>query len=170
MTMRWGLSAVKRYTSCALRTALGDVLHQEEYTAPLQEFVDLGGKIILYASSQTWLDGVVSELANGTSLKPIHPRLRTDTAHAAAGGRKRWADQSTSRHVLAVCPTRPMAQLLTATEPIDRRVGQALPPPFAQERLCLDLDLTALPIGRYAAANTLGRVSALSCLGVYPVD
>ena len=49
-----------------------------------------------------------------------------------------------------------VAQLRTAIAHIDIRAGQALHPPFAQELLCVDIDLPGLPAGRHAEASTTG--------------
>src|SRR5215510_9878397 len=100
MTTRLGLSAMKRHTSYAPLAALGYVLHQSAFFAPLREHVQLGGKTILHEPYQKLLDVVVSLLADCASLKQINTRLRPDTALAAAWGRHRFADQSTITRVL----------------------------------------------------------------------
>jgi hypothetical protein len=159
MTTRLGLSAMKRHTSYAPLAALGYVLHQSDFFAPLREHVQLGGKTILHEPYQKLLDVVVSMLADCASLKQINTRLRPDTALAAARGRDRFADQSTSTRVLDAFTPLTVAQLRTAIARIDRREGQALRHPFAHELLCLDIDLTGLPAGRQAEASTKGDCS-----------
>jgi hypothetical protein len=159
MTMRLGLSAMKRHTSYAPLAALGYVLHQADFFAPLREHVQLGGKTILHEPYQKLLDVVVSVLADCASLKQINTRLRPDTALAAAWGRGRFADQSTITRVLDAFTPLAVAQLRTAIARIYRREGQALHHPFAQELLFLDIDLTGLPAGRHAEASTKGYFS-----------
>jgi hypothetical protein len=159
MTMRLGLSARKRHTSYAPLAALGYVLHQSDFFAPLREHVKLGGKTILHEPDQKLLDVVVSVRADCTSLKQINTRLRPDTALAAAWGRERCADQSTITRVLDACTPRAVAQLRTAIAQIYRREGRARHHPFTPELLCLDIDLTGLPAGRHAEASTTGSFS-----------
>jgi hypothetical protein len=159
MTTRLGLSAMKRHTSYAPLAALGYVLHQSDFFAPLREHVKLGGKTILHEPYQKLLDVVVSVLADCASLKQINTRLRPDTALAAAWGRERFADQSTSTRALEAFTPPAVAQLRTASERIDIREGPALHPPFAPALLCLDIALTGLPAGRHAEASTKGYCS-----------
>jgi hypothetical protein len=120
MTTRLGLSAMKRHTSYAPLAALGYVLHQSDFFAPLREHVKLGGKTILHEPYQKLLDVVVSVLADCASLKQINTRLRPDTALAAAWGREGFADQSTITRVLDAFTPLAVAQLRTAIEQIYR--------------------------------------------------
>jgi hypothetical protein len=159
MTTRLGLSAMTRHTSYAPLAALGYVLHQAAFFAPLREHVQLGGKTILHEPYQQLLDVVVSVLADGASLKPINTRLRPETALAAAWGRERCADQSTITRVLDAFTPPAVAPLRTASARIYLREGQALHHPVAQERLFLDIDLTGLPARRRAEASTQGCCS-----------
>jgi hypothetical protein len=159
MTNRLGLSAMKRHTSYAPLAALGHILHQHDFFAPLREHVQLGGKTILHEPHQKLLDVVVSVLADCASLKQINTRLRPDTALAAAWGRAGFADQSTITRVLDAFTPLIVAQLRTAIEWIYMREGQALHHPFAQELLFVDIDLTGLPAGRRAEASTKGYFS-----------
>jgi len=159
MTMRLGLSAMKRHTAYAPLAALGYVWPQADVFAPLREPVKLGGKTILHEPYQTWLDVVVSVLADGASLKQINTRLRPDTALAAAWGREGCADQSTITRVLDAFTPLAVAQLRTALEQLYRREGRALHHPFAQALWVLDIALTGLPAGRHAEASTQGYFS-----------
>jgi hypothetical protein len=134
-------------------------LQQQDFFAPLGEHVQLGGKTIDHEPHQKLLDVVVSMLADCSSLKQIHTRLRPDTTLAAAWGRDVFADQSTiSRPRDAFTPVT-VAQLRTAVERISVREGRALHHPFAQKLLFLDIDLTGLPAGRHAEASTKGSCS-----------
>jgi hypothetical protein len=92
---RLGLSAMKRRTSYAPLAALGYILHQRNFFAPLREHIRLGGKTILHELHQKLLDVVVSMLADYASLRQINTRLRPDTALGEAWGRAVFADQST---------------------------------------------------------------------------
>jgi hypothetical protein len=159
MTTRLGLSAMKRHTSYAPLAALGYVLHQSDFFAPLREHVKLGGKTILHEPYQKLLDVLVSVLTDCASLKQINTRLRPDTALAAAWGRERFADQSTITRVLDAFTPLTVAQLRAAIEQIYLREGRALHHPFAQDLLFLDIDLTGLPAGRHAEASTKGYFS-----------
>ena len=151
-----GLSAMNRHTPYAPLAAPGSLLQQQDVFAPLREPVQLDGKTVLHAPPEKRLDVVVSRLADCTSLKQIHTRLRAETALAAAWGRDRCADQSTmTRRREALTPLA-VAQLRTAVEQIHRPEGQALHHPFAHDLLFLDIDLTGLPAGRRAAASTKG--------------
>jgi hypothetical protein len=159
MTTRLDRSAMKRHTLSAPLAALGYVLHQSAFFAPLREHVQLGGKTILHEPCQKLLDVVVSVLADGASLKQINTRLRPDTALAAAWGRERFADQSTITRVLDAFTPPAVAPWRTAIEHIYRREGQALHHRFAPELLFLDIALTGLPAGRHAEASTQGYCS-----------
>lgn len=156
MTKRWGLSAMTRHTPYAPLAALGYVLHPSDFFAPLREHVQLGGKTILHEPHQKLLDVVVSVLADCASIKPINTRLRPETALAAAGGRAKFADQSTMTRVLDALTPVSVAQLRTAIEQIDGREGRAWPHPFDPELLFWDIDLTGLPAGRRAEASPKG--------------
>ena len=159
MTKRLGLSVMKHYTSSAPLAALGYILHQRDFFAPLREHVRLGGKTILHEPHQKLLDVVVSVLADCASLKQINTHLRPDTALAAAWGREVFADQSTVTRVLEAFTPVSVAQLRRAIERIYACEGRALQHPFAQQLLCLDIDLTGLPAGRRAEASTKGYFS-----------
>ena len=159
MRKRLGLSAMKRTTQYAPLAALGYLLQQRDFFAPLREHVQLDCKTVRHQPYETLLDVVVSMLADCTSLKQLNTRLRPDTALAAAWGRDLWADQATIARVLDAFTPVSVAQLRTASERIDRREGKALQHPFAQERLFLDIDLTGLPAGRRAEASTTGYFS-----------
>ena len=134
-------------------------MQQRDFFAPLWEHVQLGGKTIDQAPHQKLLDVVVSMLADCSSLKQIHTRLRPDTALAAAWGRDVFADQSTISRTLDAFTPATVAQLRTAVERIYVREGRALHHPFDQELLFLDIDLTGLPAGRPAEASTKGYFS-----------
>jgi hypothetical protein len=159
MRKRLGLSTMNSHTQYAPLAALGSLLQQQEYFAPLREHVQLDCKTVFHAPHEKLLDVVVSMLADCASLKQINTRLRPETALAAAWGRDRFADQSTITRVLDAFTPRAVAQLRTAVEQIYRREGKALHHPFAHDLLFLDIDLTGLPAGRRAEASTKGYFS-----------
>jgi hypothetical protein len=159
MRKRLGLSAMNSHTQYAPLAALGSLLQQQDFFAPLREHVQLDCKTVFHAPHEKLLDVVVSMLADCTSLKQINTRLRPDMALAAAWGRARFADQSTITRVLDAFTPPAVAQLRTAVEQIYRREGQALHHPFVHEPLFLDIDLTGLPAGRRAEASTKGYFS-----------
>jgi hypothetical protein len=159
MIKRLGLSAMNSHTQYAPLAALGSLLQQQDFFAPLREPIQFDCKTVFHAPHEKLLDVVVSMLADCASLKQINTRLRPDTALAAAWGRDRFADQSTITRVLDTFTPRAVAQLRTAVEQIYRREGQALHHPFAHELLFLDIDLTGLPAGRRAEASTKGYFS-----------
>ena len=80
MTKRLGLSAMHHSTHYAPLAALGAFVQQRDFFAPLWEHVQLGGKTIDHEPHQKLRDVVVSMLADCSSLKQIHTRLRPDTA------------------------------------------------------------------------------------------
>ncbi len=121
---------------------MGYFLRQRDCFAPLRDHVKVGSKTVLHTPHQKLLDVVVSMLADCTSLKQINTRLRPDTALAAAWGREACADQATMTRLLDAFTPLPVTQRRTAVEHIDVREGRALPHPFDQELLFLDLDLT----------------------------
>src|SRR2546429_5109878 len=147
MIKRLGLSAMQRSTQYAPLAALGAFLQPRDFFAPLWEHVQLGGKTIYHEPHQKLLDVGVSMLADCSSLKQIHTRLRPDTALAAAWGRDVFADQSTISRTLDAFTPLNVTQLRTAVEHIYVREGRALHHPFDQELLFLDIDLTGLPAG-----------------------
>jgi hypothetical protein len=159
MRKRLGLSAMNRHTPSAPLAALGSRLPPQDCFAPLREHVQLDGKTVFHAPHEKRLDVVVSMLADCASLKQINPRLRPQTALAAAWGRDRFADQSTLTRVLDALTPRAVAQLRTAVAQIYRREGQALHHPLVHDLLCLDIDLRGLPAGRRAEASTKGYCS-----------
>jgi hypothetical protein len=159
MSKRLGLSAMKRTTPYAPLAALGYLLRQRDFFAPLREHVPLDGKTVRHQPYEKLLDVVVSMLADCASLKQINTRLRPDTALAAAWGRDLCADQSPMARVLDAFTPVSVAQLRTASEQIYRREGKAVQHPFDQELLFLDIDLTGLPAGRRAEASTKGYFS-----------
>jgi len=121
---------------------LGYYIRQRDFFAHLRDPVKIGSKTVLPTPHQQRLDVVVSMLADCTSLKQIQTRLRPDTALAAAWGREAFADQATITRLLDAFTPLPVTQRRTAVEHIDVREGRALPHPFDQELLFLDLDLT----------------------------
>lgn len=159
MTKRLGLSAMHRSTQYTPLAALGAFLQPRDFFAPLWAHVQLGGKTIDHEPHQKLLDVVVSMLADCSSLKQINTRLRPDTALAAAWGRDVFAEQSTIARTLDAFTPVTVAQLRTAVERSYVREGRALHPPFDQEVLFLDIDLTGLPAGRHAEASTKGYFS-----------
>src|SRR2546430_11146229 len=145
MTKRLGLSAMHRSTQYAPLAALGAFLQQRAFFAPLWEHVQLGGKTISHEPHQKLRDVVVSMLADCSSLKQIHTRLRPDTALAAAWGRDVFADQSTISRTLDAFTPVTVAQWRTAVERISEREGAAAAHPFSHSLLFLDIDLTGVP-------------------------
>jgi hypothetical protein len=159
MIKRLGLSAMQRTTQYAPLAALGYLLRQQDFFAPLREHVQLGCKAVLHESHEKLLDLVVRMLADCAALKQINTRLRPDTALATAWGRDRFAGQSTIARVLDAFTPVSVAQLRTASAQIYGRTGQAVHHAFDQELLFLDIDLTGLPAGRRAEASTKGYFS-----------
>src|SRR4030095_11222593 len=154
MTKRLGLSAMHRSTQYAPLAPLVAFWQPRDFFAPLWEHVQLGEKTIDHEPHQKLLDVVVSMLADCSSLKKIHTRLRPDTALAAAWGRDVFADQSTLSRTLDALTPVTVAQLRTAVERSYVREGRALHHPFDQALLFLDIDLTGLPAVRHAEATT----------------
>jgi hypothetical protein len=150
---------MQRSTPYAPLAALGAFVQQRDFFAPLGEPVQLSGKTIHHEPHQKLLDVVVSMLADCASLKQINPRLRPDTALAAAWGRDVFAEQSTIARELDAFTPVAVAQLRTAVEQLYMREGRARPHPFDQAVLFLDIDLPGLPAGRPAAASTKGSCS-----------
>lgn len=155
MTRLLGVSPMEAHTEFAPLAALGYVLTQHDFFAPLRS-VELPLKTVIYSPYVKLLDCVVSILAGCSCLAQINTRLRPERALAWAWDRAAFAEQSTIADTLDAFQPETVGQLRAAMEHLYRREGQALHHDFEHERLMLDIDVTGLPASRRAQGSQKG--------------
>jgi hypothetical protein len=136
---------------------LGYCLTRTQFLTPVWAELDLPLKTVDHPPQAKLLDVVVSILAGCRAIAQVNTRLRPDIALARAWGRERFAEQSTLTRTLDVFSPTEVAQLRCGSEALFRRESQVLRHDFVRDWLWLDIDLTPLPISKFAEGSTKGK-------------
>jgi hypothetical protein len=145
-------------TSFAPLGVLGYCLSRTGFFKPLWGDLQVPVKTVDHRPEAKLVDVVVSILAGCRAVAQINTRLRPDLALAYAWGRKRFAEQATVARTLDACGGEQVRQLRAGSEALFRRESFSLRHDLDAAWLCLDLDLTPLPISKQAESSTKGKL------------
>jgi hypothetical protein len=151
------LTAMPHATSFAPLGVVGYCLNRTGFLAAVWPELQLPLKVVHYSPEAKLLDIVASILSGCRAMSQVNTRLRPDVALAHAWGCARFADQSTLMRTLDAFTEAHVAQLRQGSEVLFRRESQAFQHDFGRDWLWLDIDLTPLPISKYAQSSTKGK-------------
>ena len=144
-------------TSYAPLGAVGYCLSHSNFLDILWQRLALDLKTVDYAPADKLLDALVSVLAGCRAIVEINTRLRPDRVLAKAWGRPTFAEQSTVARTLDAFDAEQVANLRLGSEALFRRESHCLHHDLAADWLWFDIDLTPLPISKYAEGSTKGH-------------
>lgn len=159
------LVCMPQETGYAPLGVLGYCLTRTKFLECVWSDVGLPIKAVDHEPSAKLQDVLISILTGCRSVSQVNTRLRPDLALACAWGRLQFAEQSTLARTLDMFADEQVAQLRKGLDALLRREGQVFRHPFADEWLYLDIDLTPLPISKYAEASTKGKFAKKTATG-----
>lgn len=145
-------------TSFAPLGALGYCLMRTHFLDAIWQTLALPMKAVNHRPEDKLLDALVSILAGCRALSQINTRLRPDEPLARAWGRHQFADQATVTRALDAFGVVQIDQLRAGSEALFRRESLCLRHDLALDWLFVDIDLTPLPISKYAEGSTKGKL------------
>ena len=140
--------------------ALGEVVRAKEIFEPIHQGVSINQKTIVYRPTDKLVFTVLGIISGAQNLSEINTVLRPDTVLLEAFGYNRCADQSVIQQTLDAATSTTVAELedalsciwsphsLTSTDAVED--GQPL---------CVDIDLSALPVSKNAEGSAKGYVA-----------
>ena len=165
MTTKIRLTSMPEDTNFAPLGVLGYCLTRADFLLPVFADLALPVKEVVYTPAMKLTDVVCSILAGCRAIYQINTRLCPDVALARAWGRERFAEQSTVARTLDAFTDAQVTQLRQGSEALFRHESRTLRHNFAQDWLWLDIDLTPLPISKYAEGSTKGKLGAKNTYG-----
>ncbi len=149
---------LKEQTNFVPLGVLGYCLTRTHYFDPLLSKIQLPLKTVLHAPQDKLLDLLVSILAGCRSVAQVNTRIRPDLVLAQAWNRPIFAEQSNLMRTVDIFDEIYLAQLRQFSESLFRRESRTLQHNFERDWLCLDIDLTPLPISKHAEGSTKGHM------------
>jgi Transposase DDE domain group 1 len=140
-------------TGRASLCARGEYRRRRCVFAPLLEQVKIAQNMVKYRPIDKLLDGLLGILCGAKTIAQSNVTLKVDPAVQSALGRKSCADQSTIARTLHACTAENVAQLERVSRDYLKRDGVTPRPPFHEERLWVDADVTPMPIGPKAEGS-----------------
>ncbi len=144
-------------TSYAPLGAVGYCLSRSHFLDILWQALALDLKTVDYAPADKLLEALVSVLAGCRAIVEINTRLRPDLVLAQAWGRPVFAEQSTVARTLDAFDAEQVHNLRLGSEALFRRESYCLQHDLATDWLWFDIDLTPLPISKFAEGSTKGK-------------
>ena len=139
--------------------ALGEVLRVREVFQPLHETVELQQKTVVYRPTDKLVFVVLGMLSGAETVSEIQSKVRPDRGLLAAFGYQRCADASVIQQTLDASTASTVASLETALAKVRLNQGQKRQVSSAsQEEIRVDIDLSALPIGKQAEGQRKGML------------
>ncbi len=157
MKMRVRLVPMLTETSYAPLGAVGYCLSQSRFLDILWQQLALDLKTVDHSPADKLLDALVSVLAGCRAIIEINTRLRPDLVLAQAWGRQAFAEQSTVARTLDAFDAAQVQNLRRGSEALFRRESRCLQHDLLSDWLWIDIDLTPLPISKYAEGSTKGK-------------
>ncbi len=158
MTIQIDLIPMPTNTQFAPLGVLGYCLTHTHFLDVLFASLELNQKKIEHEPTAKLQDVLVSILAGCRAIATINTELRPDVALAQAWGRKEFAEQSTISRMLDSLTPAHVQQLQGGSDALFRRESYTLRHDLNQEWLWLDIDLTPLPISKWAEGSTKGKI------------
>ena len=147
-------------TPQVLLCALGEVLRAREVFHPLHDTVDIRQKTVVYRPSDKLVFVVLGMLSGAETVSEIQTQVRPDRGLLGAFGYQRCADASVIQQTLDASTQATVASLEAALAKVRLQQSQRHEVSSAgQEQIRVDIDLSALPIGKHAEGAKKGYVA-----------
>ena len=140
--------------------ALGKVLRAKSVFQPLHASVDIPQKTVVYRPTDKLVFVVLGMLSGAQTVYEINTQVRPDRALLAAFGYDRCADASVIQETLDAATQDTVVSLESVLGDLCAKqspLGQGFSASDAQ--MCVDIDLSALPIGKRAQGSKKGYVA-----------
>lgn len=136
---------------------LGYCLVRSNFLAPVYSQLELKQKSVRHRPADKLQDILVGILAGCRAISQVNTLIRPDVVLAQAWGREAFADQGLLADTLDAFDEAGIEQLRRGSQRLFRQEGRLWHHDFNQEWLWLDIDLTPLPISKYAEGSTKGK-------------
>jgi hypothetical protein len=157
MTTQIRLVEMREETRFAVLGAVGYCLTRTGFLGSIWKGLNLGQKIVDHDPAEKLMDLLVSIMAGSRSVSAVNTLIRPDLALALAWGRQRFAEQSTLMRTLDCFDEPALRQLRQGSERLFRQQARVFEHDFSASYLLLDIDLSPLPISKYAEGSTKGK-------------
>ena len=140
--------------------ALGEVLRVREVFQPLHDMVNIRQKTVVYRPTDKLVFLVLGMLSGAEVVSEIQSKVRPDRGLLGAFGYARCADASVIQQTLDACTEATVVSLESALGEVRLKQGQRCQVSSeGQAELRVDIDLSALPIGKSAEGAKKGYVA-----------
>lgn len=140
--------------------ALGKVLRARSVFQPLHEGVNIRQKTVVYRPTDKLVFVVLGMLSGAETVCEINTKVRPDRALLEAFGYQRCADASVIQQTLDATTEATVLELETALASMSREHGVVASGVSAfQTGVFIDIDLSALPIGKRSEGAKKGYIS-----------
>ena len=140
--------------------ALGEVLRLREVFQPLHDKVHISQKTVVYRPTDKLVFVVLGMLSGAETVSDIQTQVRPDRGLLGAFGYERCADASVIQQTLDAATEATVTSLEMALREVRLKQGQRCQVPVAAEdEIHVDIDLSALPIGKHAEGSERGYVA-----------
>ena len=140
--------------------ALGEVLRARKVFQPLHDRVHIGQKTVVYRPTDKLVFVVLGMLSGAETVSEIQTQVRPDRGLLGAFGYQRCADASVIQQTLDASTEATVASLEAALQEVRLKQGQRCQvSSAAEDEIGVDIDLSALPIGKHAEGSEKGYVA-----------
>ncbi len=140
--------------------ALGEVLRVREIFQPLHDMVSLPQKTVVYRPTDKLVFLVLGMLSGAETVSEIQTKVRADRGLLGSFGYSRCADASVIQQTLDASTEATVASLEAALSEVRLKQGQGRDvSSVGREEIHVDIDLSALPIGKHAEGAKKGYVA-----------
>ena len=150
------------WTSQAPLCALGEVIKAKEVFAVLHEEVSIRQKTVVYRPTDKLVFTVLGMLAGAETVSAINTAVRPDGSLLRAFGYKRCADQSVIQQTLDATTEATVSEVERALERLWSTHSCSQRQSISAETgevMCVDIDLSALPVSKPAEGAEKGYVA-----------
>ena len=140
--------------------ALGEVLRDKKVFEPIHQDVPIDQKTVVYRPTDKLVFAVLGMLSGAETISEINTKVRVDCALLRAFGYERCADQSVIQQTLNAATQTTVVQLEQALDRIWSTQAQSWTSVVQDKQmLCVDIDLSALPVSKRAEGAERGYVA-----------
>lgn len=140
--------------------ALGEVLRVREVFQPLHDRVNIGQKTVVYRPTDKLVFVVLGMLSGAETVSEIQSKVRPDSGLLGAFGYSRCADASVIQQPLDASTDATVASLESALAEVRLQQSQRHKAFLVEpEPIRVDIDVSALPIGKHAEGAEKGYVA-----------
>lgn len=140
--------------------ALGKVLREKSVFQPLHTGVAIPQKTVVYRPTDKLVFVVLGMLSGAENVSEINTKVRPDGALLEAFGYHRCADASVIQQTLDAATEDTVIELEEALTEVRLKQGRGhLTSAKGQEDICVDIDVSPLPIGKHAEGSKKGYIA-----------